>query len=97
MMLSPYIDALKSGEDSMLRRLYIYVTEAEYTRYTSTKEEEWRMTLREPAQTLIEYLQSHGEPDPIHVDEKFEENPTTAFGVLEAKRHRVIRIPFLAR
>ncbi len=42
-----FIDALKSGEDFMLRRLYIYASESEYTRYTSTKEEDWRMTLSE--------------------------------------------------
>lgn len=45
MELNPFIDALKSGEDFMLRRLYIYASESEYTRYTSTKEEDWRMTL----------------------------------------------------
>ena len=88
MALNSYIDALKSGEDYMLRRLYTYASESEYTRHTSTKKEEWRMTLRVPSRVLIEYLECHDEPDPIHVDEKFEENPTAAFGVLEAKRHR---------
>ncbi len=88
MELNPFIDALKSGEDFMLRRLYIYASDSEYTRYTSTKEKDWRMTLKEPARVLIEYLQNNDKPDSIHVDEKFDENPAAAFGVIEAKRHR---------
>jgi len=87
-MLNSYTDALKSGEGFLLKRLYEYATESEYTRYTSTKEEDWSMTLRGPARALIKYLESKDEPDSIHVDEKFQENPTAAFGVLEAKRHR---------
>ena len=45
--------------------------EAEYTRYTSTKEADWRMTLREPVAALVRYLERHDEPDSIHVEEKF--------------------------
>lgn len=88
MPLNAHIEALKSGEDFVLRRLYAYASEAEYTKHTSTKEDEWRMTLREPARMLIEYLQHNDEPDSIHVDERFAQNQATAFGRLEAKRHR---------
>jgi len=88
-MLRALIDALESGEDSMLQKLYKYASEAEYTKYTrGTKEEDWRMTLREPARALIEYLKRHDKPELIHVDEDFLANTSAAFGVLEAKRHR---------
>ena len=88
MELNSYITALETGEEFLLERLYQYASEAEYTRYTNTKEKEWRMSLQEPTRLLIEFLQEHQETDPIHVEEKFSENPTTAFGVHEAKSHR---------
>lgn len=86
--LASFKAALKTGEDFLLGRLRDYATESEYTRYASTKEDDWRMTLREPARLLLEYLDSHNTPELIHVDEDFEENPSAAFGVLEAKLHR---------
>ena len=94
MDLKPFIQALKTGEDFMLRRLYVYASESEYTKYTSTKREEWRMTLREPAKSLIAYLETHVHPEPLHVDESFEDNPSAAFGVTEARLHRARGIKF---
>jgi|TARA_Y100000310_G_scaffold344067_1_gene454911 PAS domain S-box-containing protein len=87
-MLDFYIDALRNREDFLLKQLFKYASEADYTRHTSSKEQEWRMTVQQPVNALIEYLLHHDDPDPIHVDENFEENPTAAFGILEAKRHR---------
>ena len=59
------VNVLRSGEDFLLKRLYAYASEAEYTRYTSTKEEEWRMTLRQPARAPIEFVETHDGPDTI--------------------------------
>lgn len=87
-MLSFYIDALRNEEDFLLKRLNMYASKADYTRSASDKEQQWRMTLQQPTEALIEYLEHHDCPDPIHVDENFEENPTTAFGIMEAKRNR---------
>ena len=92
--LSPYIEALKSGEDFLLARIFVYATESEYTKYTSTREEDWRMAMREPSKSLISYLENNDEQEKIHVDERFEENSVAAFGILEAKRHRSRGIQF---
>lgn len=94
MGLDLLINALEKGEDLILKNLLSYAAEAEYTRYTSTKEDEWRMAVREPARALIRYLKEHEIPDSIHVDEHFEKNDSAAFGILEAKRHRERGIRF---
>ena len=87
-MLKSYINALKNEEDFMLSRLYKYASEADYTKYTSTKEDDWRMTLKEPSKSLISFLENNDNPDKLHVDEEFDKNPAASFGILEARRHR---------
>ncbi len=86
--LRPLADALLDHQDWMLGRIFELATKAEYTRYTSTKEEEWRMTLREPSRMLAAYLVEHSDPESFHVDEVVADNPRAAFGVMEAKLHR---------
>ncbi|MEW6264898.1 MAG: PAS domain-containing protein [Thermodesulfobacteriota bacterium] len=94
MKLTSFIEALRNGEEFLLRSVITYAAQAEYTQYTSTREEEWRLTVREPARLLIEYLKSNHRPEAIHVDEDFAANPSAAFGVLEAKLHRARGVRF---
>ncbi len=88
MNLAPLADALLAQQEWMLARIFELAHHAEYTRYTSTKEEEWRMTLREPSRMLAAYLRVHDTVEPFHVDEAFTDNPRAAFGVHEAIQHR---------
>ena len=92
--LTAYVDALGSSEDWILARLMQYSTAAEYTRYTSTREEDWRMTINGPRHSLIAYCQAHDLQELLHVDEKFSENPSASFGVHEAKAHRARGVGF---
>jgi PAS domain S-box-containing protein len=94
MEFNDLISAIENGEDFLLKRLYDYASDAEYTKYTSTKEDDWRMTLRKPSEALINFMKANNQPDTIHVDEEFEKNPIAKFGVLEAKKHRERGVEF---
>lgn len=87
-MLSRYIQALETEQNFLLDQLLHYAAEAEFTRYASTKENDWRKIVQGPARSLIEYLNRHEVPEPIHIDEQFGDNPTIAFGIETARRHR---------
>jgi PAS domain S-box-containing protein len=86
-VLSVFTMALKE-EDYLLERLWVYVFQSEYSRYTSVKEEEWRMALRGVGAALIKYLETQDETKPFHVDENYQNHPAAAFILKEAKRHR---------
>ena len=94
MNLKSYVEALQSGEDLMLRQLHTHLATSEYNHFTNTEEEEWRTTLRETAKALIHFFQHHAEPESVHVEEAFEENPIIALGVFEAKRQRERGVQF---
>jgi PAS domain S-box-containing protein len=86
--LQPLVQALREREDDLLSRLVSLSRQAEYTRYTSTREEDWRVTVREPADQLAAWIEARSEPEAMHVDEVFQENPRAAFGIQEARLHR---------
>lgn len=72
----------------MWARLFRYAAQDEYTRCTSTGEEDWRMTLQGSTRALIETLRNDDQADKIDADERFRENPAAAFGIVQARRHR---------
>ncbi len=92
--LNAYIDALTTGEDELLRHLMELSIAAEYTRYTSTKEDDWRMTVRAPLRSLVAYLETHDAPESFHVDEHYADNPAASFGIVEAQLHRARGVTF---
>ncbi len=93
-MLHTYLHALRTQEDFLLAHLYRYAKDGAYTQYTSTREEDWRIALREPAKALAEYIETHNAPEEFHVEERYDESPAAAFGILEAKRHRARGVRF---
>ncbi len=87
-MLKAFADALRSGEDFLLERLFSHASVAEYSYFTSSTEEERRATLASPTTALIEYITTYDRPDSFHIDELRNKNPAAACGVIEAKQHR---------
>ncbi|MBI5534020.1 MAG: PAS domain S-box protein [Deltaproteobacteria bacterium] len=83
-----FVEALQSGEDWLLARLLQYASEADYTRYATIKEEEWRLVVAGPVRALASWLKTRPDAEPIHVEEHPALSEAASFGVLEAKRHR---------
>jgi diguanylate cyclase (GGDEF)-like protein len=77
-----------AGEDWLIRRVLEYAKRQGYTRYTSTLEEAWRLSIRELTATLGQALASERDLAEFHPDESFADDPISAFAVLEADRHR---------
>ena len=86
-------DLVKAGEDRILERLYIYAKRQEYTKYSSTLKEAWRMSIEGLTESLCESLDRFGGVRELHPDEDFSQDPVAAFGILEAKLHRERGVP----
>ena len=79
---------LKKNESWLMRRIRDYAVEREYSRYTSTLEEAWKISVSGLTDAIISALAISERPWELSPDEDFVSDPIAAFGVLEAQRHR---------
>ena len=71
-----------------MKRILAYAKKFGYTRYTSTLEEAWRLSISGLTNSLTDALNAHTDTPELSPDEDFYNEPLTEFGVIEAQRHR---------
>ena len=82
------IDLISSNEDWLVQRILDYAKAKDYTKYTPTLVEAWRLSISGLSESFIKDLKKYnGIPD-LGPDEDYSKDPITAFGILEAQRHR---------
>ncbi len=82
------INLIETNEDWLIRRVLQYAQKRGYTRYTSTLEEAWRLSIAGLSASLVQGLSFYsGIPD-FGPEDNFVTDPLNAFGVIEAQRHR---------
>lgn len=87
--MEDYITILKCNETWLMGRILDYAKHFEFTRYTSTLKEAWRLSIQGLTESLILTAQRFTENIPeLHPDETYLEDPASKFGVIEAKKHR---------
>jgi signal transduction histidine kinase len=86
--MHPFAELLKSSEMWLMRRIRDYAVERDYSRYTSTLEEAWRISIVGLTDSIISAFSISEEPRELGPDDTFISDPIAAFGVLEAQRHR---------
>jgi len=79
---------LRRGEQWLMRRVLDYARRQDYTRYTSTLEEAWRVSVRGLSDSVVAAIEHYGAVPELTPDEEIADDPVTAFAVLEAQRHR---------
>ena len=79
---------IAKSEDWLIRRVLHYAREYSFTKYTSTLEEAWRMSIRGLSEPLLRALQEKSPVLELSPDADFSQDPVASFGVLEAQRHR---------
>jgi signal transduction histidine kinase/CheY-like chemotaxis protein len=79
---------LDKAEDRLVDRFFHYAKRHDYTRYTSTLREAWRMSAAGLTDSLMDALTSCQSIPELSPDETYADDPAAAFGKLEAQRHR---------
>lgn len=79
---------LEAGDDWIIQRVLTYAQRLGYTRYTSTLEEAWRVSVRGLSESLALALDEYGCDLDIECEEDVTKDPAVAFGTEEARRHR---------
>lgn len=78
----------KENEERIVTVLIDKAKQGEYTRYTSTRMDDWLVSVREITGGIIRMVEANDGPDILHVDENYENDESVAYGVKEAKLHR---------
>lgn len=87
-MFSKFIQYINDHEDWLMGRILEYAQKRDYTKYTSTLKEAWRLSISGLSKSLVELVQVRGEDLELGPEEDYTTDPATQFGIVEAQRHR---------
>ena len=88
MMLNELINILTENEDNLIKRILFYSKKNDYTKYTSTLEEAWRISIKGISESIILALDKYDSIPDFGPDDDYIGDPVAQFGILEAKKHR---------
>lgn len=88
MVLLPLERIVTENEGWLATRVLRYADDNGYTRYVSTHEEDWRLSVAGLSQSLIQALHSRDPLPDFTPDADLSADPVTSFCVEEAHRHR---------
>jgi len=83
-----FCDLILRSEDWLMDRILSYAKERNYTMYTSTLKEAWRLSIVGLSRSLVAALEMHQGIPELSPEEDYSDDPMSAFGVMEAQRHR---------
>lgn len=86
-------EKLAASQDWLIGRVLGLARERDFTRYTSTLEEAWRLSISGISSSLQVALERREGPVEFGPDDDFQSVPEAAFGVQEARRHRARGVP----
>lgn len=81
-------DLLLQHEEWLMERVLRYAKEREYTKYTSTLAEAWRVSISGLTESIVGCMQQSDAIPELGPDEDYSQDPAASFGILEAKKHR---------
>lgn len=86
--MNKLINLLQKNEDELISRILEYAKIHNYTQYTSTLKEAWRISISELSAAVISSLKIKPAPPELDPDEDITQDPVTEFGIKEARLHR---------
>ncbi|MFH2064657.1 MAG: ATP-binding protein [Pseudomonadota bacterium] len=79
---------IMENEDWLIHRILHYSKANDYTKYTSTLAEAWRLSISGLSDSLVQGVNHYGCIPEMNPDDDFRNDPLTHFGIVEAGRHR---------
>lgn len=87
-MLTTFVKYINDHEDWLMEKILDYAKRRDYTKYTSTLKEAWRLSISGLSKSLVNLIKARGEDIELGPEEDYTSDPATQFGIIEAKRHR---------
>lgn len=77
-----------ANEEWLMKRILHYAKDLGYTKYTSTLEEAWRISIVGLTDSISKAIDQYNDMPTLGPDEKYEDDPVSQFGLAEARLHR---------
>lgn len=87
-ILNTFSKYITDHEDWLMGRILGYAQQRNYTKYTSTLKEAWRLSISGLSESLVNLIETRGEDIELGPEEDYRSDPATQFGITEANRHR---------
>lgn len=81
-------ELISSSEEWLMKRILKYAGQQGYTKYTSTLQEAWRLSVSGLSQSLLGLIKKDDIDLEFGPGDDFSIDPAAAFGVIEARLHR---------
>jgi signal transduction histidine kinase/ActR/RegA family two-component response regulator len=79
---------IAENENWLVKRVLYYAKKNKFTKYTSTLEEAWRMSIIGLSSSILIGLKDSRQISEMTTYHEYLSDPVASFGILEAKRHR---------
>ena len=76
------------NEDVLMEKALNYGKERNYTKYTSTLKEAWRMSIAGLSKALVKVIENNDDVPEMGPDDDFTKSEVAEFGIIEAQKHR---------
>ena len=87
--VSSYINLLNANEEWLMNRILAYAVKHNFSNYTSTLKEAWRLSIKGISDSLIKAAETFNFTIPeLDPDDDYLKDPVAAFGITEAIQHR---------
>lgn len=87
--MKDYIHLIESNETWLVNRILEYATRMDFTRYTSTLAEAWRLSITRLSGSLISAAKHYADRIPeMNPEDTYIDDPVLEFGVVESREHR---------
>lgn len=87
-MFTVFNNYINENEEWLMGRVLDYAQKRNYTKYTSTLKEAWRLSITGLSKSLIESVKAKNGELELSPDEDYTQDTAAQFGIIEAKRHR---------
>ncbi|HEX9190512.1 MAG TPA: ATP-binding protein [Candidatus Deferrimicrobiaceae bacterium] len=91
--VEPLVDLIPRGEDRILSAFRSHARDNGYFRFAPHDAEGWRPTVRGFSGSLVRSLRNSPSPAGLTADDVGRDDDLSAFGVVEARRHRLAGMP----
>ena len=87
-ILSIFVEYIRAHEDWLMKRILYYAQKQEYTKYTSTLKEAWRLSISGLSESFCRLIEERQGSIELQVGGDYRSDPAAQFGITEAERHK---------
>ncbi|OEU62564.1 MAG: diguanylate cyclase [Desulfuromonadales bacterium C00003094] len=87
-MFSNLVKYIRDNEEEIMGKILFYAQRQDYTKYTSSLKEAWRLSVAGLSNAFIEAIQVSGDDFELTPDDDYVADPAAQYGILQAHRHK---------